>query len=217
MPRKTDAQLRKEIELYWPGGTGGGGSRRGGSKAGAVVKPHARTSTQCTRCSQYHTTEEHDRHAHGRVRPMAKKGKAKSKPKTSARPRSKSKKTAKPRAKTANPRKKSATRPRGPRKLSDAQMVSIVHRAVSAAPKRDRHDQGVYVSSVWNKVGKQFGMTLEEFKRWLVRRNAEQMLTLLRVDLVDTADPNKVEKSYIYDMGAVFDLIRDPEHRDLFS
>lgn len=200
MPRKTDAQLRKEIELYWPGGTGGGGSRRGGSKAGAVVKPHARTSTQCTRCSQYHTTEEHDRHAHGRSRTITKKGKAKSKPKTSAKPR-----------------KKTSTKPRSPGKLSDAQMVNIVHRAVSAAPKRDRHDRGVYVSSVWNKVGKRLGMTLEEFKRWLVRRNAEQMLTLLRIDLVDTADPDKVEKSYIYDMGAVFDLILDPEHQDRFS
>ena len=207
MPRKTDAQLRKEIELYWPGGMGGGGRRRSGSKVGAVVKPHARTSAQCTRCSQYHTTEEHDRHAHGRSRPIAKKGKAKSKPKTSA----------KPRAKTAKPRAKTATRPQGPGKLSDAQMVNIVHRAVRAAPKIDRHDQGVYVSSVWSKVGKRLGMTLEEFKRWLLRRNAEQMLTLLRVDLVDTADPDKLEKSYIYDMGAVFDLIRDPEHRDLFS
>lgn len=213
MPRKTDAQLRKEIELYWPGGMGGGGRRRSGSKVGAVVKPHARTSAQCTRCSQYHTTEEHDRHAHGRSRPIAKKGKAKKGKTTKGKPKT----SAKPRAKSAKPRAKSAAKPRSSGKLSDAQMVNIVHRAVSAAPKRDRHDQGVYVSSVWSKVGKRLGMTLEEFKRWLVRRNAEQMLTLLRVDLVDTADPNKVEKSYIYDMGAVFDLIRDPEHRDPFS
>lgn len=196
---KTDAQLRKEIELYWPGGSGGGGRRRGPSKVGAVVRPHARTSPRCTRCSQYHTTEEHDRHARGGT---AKRAQAERAPKK--------------RAKAKRPPEKS-TRSRAPREpLSDAQKVNLVMKAVRGAPRQDRHSGGVYVASAWRRAGKRLGMTLEEFKRWLVKRNAEQALTLVRVDLVDTADPRKLEESYIYDMGATFDIIQDPHHRDRF-
>lgn len=198
--KKTDAQLRREIEttLYWPGGSGGGGRRRGSSKAGAVVRPHARTSERCTRCSQYHTTAEHGRHGRGGATPRVK-----AKPGPKAKPRKVTRREARPPVKT-----------RGP--LSDAKKVDLVLRAVRGAPERDRHDRGVYVSSVWSRVGKRIGMTLEEFKRWLVRKNAEQALTLLRVDLVDTADPEKLDKSYISDLGAVFDLIKDDHRRDRF-
>lgn len=209
MPKKTDAQLRREIEaaLYWPGGSGGGGSRRGRSKIGSVVKPHARTSTQCKRCSQYHTTEEHDRHAHGGWIPRA----TKPKPKKESKAKVKAKKSTKaPSGSAAKPQKTRGS-------LSDAQKIVIVRRAVTNAPARDRHDQGVYISSVWDKVGKRLGMTLEQFKQWLVIKNREQAITLLRVDLVDTANPDKLEKSYIYDMGATFDLIKDDEHRNRFQ
>ena len=104
---------RTGAEPYWPGGSGGGGSRRAKIGQAVVVKPHARTSTTCTRCAQYHSTAEHDRHARGakakaksKSRPKAKakaKAKAKVKSKVKAKSKRKAKAKSRPKAKTKAP------------------------------------------------------------------------------------------------------------------
>ncbi len=201
MPKKkTGAQLRKEIEsyLYWPGGEGGGGARRGSPTRSAVVRPHARTSPRCTKCSQFHTAAEHERHAHAKPAPKAKS------------------KSAKPRISKPVSRPTRSTRPSVPRApkvaATEQDRVDIVREVVREAPRADRFGDGVYVISVWNKVKSRLHIpSLDQFKNWLVSKNAEQAITLQRIDLVDMADPKKTEESAIHSYGALFDQIRDDD------
>lgn len=133
---KSAKQLNAEIsglltrtgaEPYWPGGDGGGGSGRPRGGRSAVVKPHARTTATCTRCSQYHTTEEHERHAGARSRGPAKSArstrrarskvakkkttrKVRAKKMTAKTTRTTTKRTAKKRTARATPRKSSSAK-----------------------------------------------------------------------------------------------------------
>jgi hypothetical protein len=83
--RKSTAQIKREIRdilaeetaLFYPGGDGGGGSKR--KRAGTpVVKPHQRTSSGCRECSRLHSMAQHAAHggksiAAGRPKESAKK------------------------------------------------------------------------------------------------------------------------------------------------
>lgn len=208
--KKTGAQLRKEIEsyLYWPGGEGGGGARRGSPTRSAVVRPHARTSPRCTKCSQFHTTADHERHA-GSDAPVRAPNRAGSATKAKAKP-------AKPRISKPVSKPTRSTRPNVPKApkvaATEQDRIDIVREVVRKAPRADRFSDGVYVSSVWSKVKSRLHIpSLDQFKNWLVSKNAEQAITLSRIDLVDMADPKKTEESAIHSYGALFDLIRDDD------
>lgn len=186
--------------LYWPGGSGGGGQRRGGSRAGAVVRPHPRTSPSCKRCGQYHTTAEHARHAGGARTARAGKSGSPGKSKRG-------------KAKKAKPKPRATGTGRRPH---DGQLLELVRETVAATPRSRRYDvdDGVFVSEVYRQIGKRIGMSLPEFKHWLVEQNQAQRLQLVRLDLVDMVPKHVVEESEIRDHGASFHQIVDAARRD---
>ncbi len=193
--------------LYYPGGDGGGGHRRGRGSAGAVVLPHARTSPHCTLCPKYHTTAEHLRHAGKKTRktpapPVLRSRKARRQPSrasraTQASPASKSQRT------RATP--SAATSP--PPSLSP---VRLVLDAVRDMPSSGRFGPDkVFISEIWDRVGPRLGMSLDEFKRWLIVMNRDRILNLARADLTGYMDPEQVERSEIRDRGASFHFVID--------
>jgi hypothetical protein len=87
--------------------------------------------------------------------------------------------------------------------------------AVRSMPPSGRFGPGdVFISSVYDRVGNKIGMTLDQFKRWLVVQNRLQNLSLHRADMVDAMDPRKVDRSEIDDLGAQFHFIRDRDARE---
>lgn len=170
------AEIERDIRiaLYWPGGAGGGGSRRAGKTASPVVRPHKRTSPLCRLCNQFHTVKEHDAHAEGGTAGMQ---------------------PGKPRRKRPSP-----------------EPLAIVREAIRQIGPKGRYGRdNVFISALWRRVGSKLRMSLPEFKRWLIVQNREQNLSLTRADLVDDMDPKKVEDSEIYDLGATFHFVTDPE------
>jgi len=200
-------RTRGQDDLFWPGGAGGGGRRRSRSRAGAVVKPHARTSAHCKRCGQFHTTAEHRRHG---VPAPARAKKTRAKKGTSPRGRATSAKKrrrgSRATARTAAP----VGRP------DDARALALVLGAASQIRGRGRVGDQVFVSEVYRRVGRDLGMTLPEFKAWLVEQNRQQHLALARMDLVDMVPERLVSDSEIQHLNAEFHLIHDPSHRNSY-
>ncbi len=218
MARRSSAQLRKEIEgyLYWPGGDGGGGSRRGSGIESAVVKPHARTSPRCTKCAQFHTTAEHERHAGST--PVKRGGGVKAKAKkVDARPRTRAK------AKQADvgpgAKARATQETRNEREERDQLLVEMLARklldtAVRTAPASDRYGpHKVFVSRLWDRIGGDLRMTLPQFKAWLITLNRTEAADLARADLVGAMNPRDVERSEINDHGATFHFVLDRDAR----
>jgi hypothetical protein len=184
--------------LYYPGGSGGGGRRRGHGTSGAVVLPHARSNPRCRLCTRYHTTAEHGGHADGREsrRSAPKRLKRVSKV-------SKVSKARKGRAKT------SERAPRRPEATS-SDPVQIVQSALRDMPASGRFGPDkVFISDLWDRIGRRLSMSLDQFKRWLVTQNRLRTLDLARADLVGAMDPGKVERSEIRHLGADFHFVID--------
>ena len=228
---------RTGAEPYWPGGDGGGGSGRPRSGRSAVVKPHARTTARCTRCSQYHTTEEHERHAGARSRgqtiarkatkkKMATKKTATKKVKTTrgtAKSRT-TKKKAKSRTASARPPIATRTTPslvspgvaftRGQMDRGEADDVGLAARiksAIRAIGPEGRFGWKVFISEIWKRLRSYDSMSLPEFKTDLLRLNREGLIVLARADLVGAMDPAKVAASEITDRGSSFHFVLDPD------
>lgn len=88
--------------------------------------------------------------------------------------------------------------------------LEIVQAAVSSAPGSARYGRGnVFVYPLWKRVKAKLGMSLEQFKHWLVHENRAHHLVLARADMVDDMDPELVEKSEISDLGAQFHFVID--------
>lgn len=68
----------------------------------------------------------------------------------------------------------------------------------------------VYIAAIWDAVGDQIGMSLPEFKRWLIEQNRRGTLVLARGDLVGAMDRQLLARSEIQDRGAVFNFVMDP-------
>ena len=207
MEREIDQIARGGSALYYPGGSGGGGSRRGRGASGAVVLPHARTSKSCSLCTRYHTTAEHNRHSES-------KAKAKAKTKAKAKAKTKTKKTkVRAKAMTGTTRRESPSALARKTERIAAQIrdaLPTVLSAVKSMPSSGRFGPGdVFISAVYDKVGKKIGMTMDQFKRWLVIQNRKQNLSLHRADMVDAMDQRKVDRSEINDLGAQFHFIDD--------
>lgn len=200
--RKQSKAKPKSAARYWPGGRGGGGSTRGAGCG--VVKPHARTTPTCARCSRFHTTEEHDRHARG-GRPPARQRRAEDA--RAAPPR-----RSKPKVAPATTRMTTAKLTRDPE--SRRRLAAAIAEAVAAVGPEGRYGpENVFISEVWKKLRPTTSLTETEFKRALVDLNREQLLQLERADLVSDMDPRKVEASEISDLGANFHFLTDASVR----
>jgi len=190
------AFLGAEATLYWPGGSGGGGSRKRVS-GDPVVRPHARTFPSCRRCGQFHTTAEHELEETGSV--PAQPGRA---------PRSKAPRAAS--AASIKPGRPAQRRPTSPARSP----LALVRHAVAAVKGPGRFgDRKVFVAALWQRVGRKLGMSLDEFKRWLFSQHRAGALQLARADLVAAMDPKLVANSEIRVPGAEFHFVVDPEPR----
>ncbi len=95
--------------------------------------------------------------------------------------------------------------------------LDLVLGAARAMPTSGRYGaQNVFVSALWDRVGSRLGMSLDQFKRWLLAQNRQQHLTLGRADLIDDMDPDQVERSEIEDLGSYFHFVLDrgARHRE---
>lgn len=190
--RDIAALLGPEATLYWPGGSGGGGSRRRVS-GNPVVRPHARTSPSCRRCGQFHTTAEHELEETGSV---------------PAQPGRRAPRTASTAA--SSPPRPAQRRPTSPA----SSPLALVRHAVAAVRGPGRFgDRKVFVFALWQRVGRKLGMSLDEFKQWLFSQHRARALQLARADLVSAMDPKLVASSEIRVPGAEFHFVVDPEPR----
>jgi len=214
-----------DARLYYPGGDGGGGRRQKRGGSGAVVLPHARTSSRCSLCTKYHTTREHLRHARGGapMPPRAPKAArtAKAGRRSKKRPKKKARGPAKEKPRRKAPRLSEPSQP-APRKttggvrrppvaaVAPQAAIGIVLDAVRGMPVAGRFGpEKVFVSEIWDRVGGRLGMSLQQFKAWLVDRNRAGDLTLARADLVGAMDPDQVRRSEIDVHGATFHFVLD--------
>ncbi len=216
------AFLGGDVALYWPGRAGGGGSRRRVKGKVPVVRPHARTSPACRWCGRFHTTAEHD------VEPGAghqvpelrtsrnRRSRTKDKASRSSRPRTKDKasRNSRSRAKGNAVRATKATSSRKAKRAAGRPAhspLSLVHGAVTKVKGAGRFgDRKVFVSALWQRVGRKLGMSLAEFKVWLAAQHRAGSLQLARADLVAAMDPKLVASSEIQDRGAEFHFVVDP-------
>ena len=260
MASKSPAKLKREIDeylgqptggLFFPGGSGGGGSTR--SRPGsAVVKPHARTSPRCDKCTRYHTTEEHDLHGDPipgsttipKKRTAAKKkATAKKKPSAKKKTTTKKKKPAakkkkatakkKPAAKKKTTAKKKTAANKRPKKIAakltasedkapageteSERKVRLVTTAVKNVPASGRYGKvKVFISAIYDRVGKKIGMTMPQFKQWLIQNNQMRNIDLARADLIGAMDPKLVSESEINDKGATFHFVIDRSVKEAY-
>jgi len=158
----------------------------------------------------------------------AKKAKKTTRKKATKRPA----KRAKPRKKTARSTKKraGAGRRAGARKRRPAKKKAKKHRATAATdpppaasplsvvleavrsmPSAGRFGpERVYISDAYHRVGRRLGMSLPQFKAWLVGENREANLSLARADSRGDMPADKLDESEIRDLGAEFHFILDP-------
>ena len=175
---KASKQIKAEVDLalYYPGGIDGGGSARSSRGKTGVVRPHTRTSTSCTKCGQFHTLAEHERH--GRTNPRTIRPKA---------------------ARTTRPKAATRTRPKATTQSnSDAntELGTAVARTVRDAPASSRFGpRKVWISKIWPHVRKATSMSLDAWKQWLIREHQAGRLVLARADLVQAMDPKLVAAS----------------------
>jgi hypothetical protein len=72
----------------------------------------------------------------------------------------------------------------------------------------------VFVSEIWRSMQddpRAKGLSLDQFKRWLLIANRDSDLTLARADLVGAMNPKLVADSEITDRGATFHFVIDPD------
>lgn len=88
----------------------------------------------------------------------------------------------------------SSSSPRPARTLLDD--VATVKQAIRSIHGAGRFgDRKVFISELWRRVGGELGLSLDEFKRWIVARHRAQDLRLARADFVSAMDPRLVAAS----------------------
>lgn len=91
-------------------------------------------------------------------------------------------------------------------------LLAVVRETIPRIGTDGRFGEKVYVSSIWRtierdrKVG---ALSLDEFKRWLLRANRDGSLVLARADLIGAMDAKQVAESEINDRGATFHFVLD--------
>lgn len=129
----------------------------------------------------------------------------------------------KPRRRSAPARTTRATKrtstpgaPGTPGAPTDADALPIVIEALRGIRGRGRFgDRKVFVSELHERVEPELGMTLSEFKHWLLRQHFARKLVLARADLVAAMDPDLVRESEIdhNNRAATFHFVVDPSVR----
>ena len=95
-----------------------------------------------------------------------------------------------------------------PKLLEDP--VAVVRRTAEEMGSGGRFHSKVYIAAIWDAAADQLGMSLPEFKRWLIEQNRRGTLLLARGDLVGAMDRQLLARSEIQDRGATFHFVMDP-------
>lgn len=93
--------------------------------------------------------------------------------------------------------------------------LSAVVAAIPAIRGRERFgDRKVFIAALWDRVGDAIGMSLAEFKRWLIEQHRRRRLVLARADLVAAMPYDLVSRSEAQTegdyAGAAFHFVVDP-------
>lgn len=104
--------------------------------------------------------------------------------------------------------------PRAPAWTTHVDPLVAVTNSIRSMPVSGRFGHKVFVSAIWDQIGRRIGMDLPTFKRWLLDQNRQGNLTLARADLVGAMDPILVKESEILDRGATFHFVLDKDTLD---
>lgn len=91
-------------------------------------------------------------------------------------------------------------------------LLEVVRETISRIGAEGRFGEKVYVSAIWRRIErdrKAGDLSLDHFKRWLVRANRDGWLVLARADLIGAMDAKQVNESEINDRGATFHFVLD--------
>ena len=94
-------------------------------------------------------------------------------------------------------------------------LIEAVRDAIPRIGAEGRFGEKVYVSAIWRTIErdrKAGDLSLDHFKRWLVRANRDGWLVLARADLIGAMDAKQVNESEINDRGATFHFVLDPRN-----
>jgi hypothetical protein len=97
--------------------------------------------------------------------------------------------------------------------LSDPELAKLVLDAAASETAGRFGDRKIFVSGLHRRLtgaGEPLAsMTLDEFKRRLVRLNEQRLLTLARADYASAMDPDEVRASHIHDLNRDFHFVLD--------
>jgi len=108
-----------------------------------------------------------------------------------------------------------STRPTPPDGQATQNLLEVVRETISRIGAEGRFGEKVYVSAIWRTLErdrKAGELSLDHFKRWLVRANRDGWLVLARADLIGAMDAKQVNESEINDRGATFHFVLDPRN-----
>lgn len=91
-------------------------------------------------------------------------------------------------------------------------LLEVVRETIPRIGAEGRFGEKVYVSAIWRTIErdrKAGELSLDHFKRWLVRANRDGWLVLARADLIGAMDAKQVNESEINDRGATFHFVLD--------
>jgi len=94
-------------------------------------------------------------------------------------------------------------------------LLEVVRETIPRIGAEGRFGEKVYVSAIWRTIErdrKAGELSLDHFKRWLVRANRDGWLVLARADLIGAMDAKQVNESEINDRGATFHFVLDPRN-----
>lgn len=86
----------------------------------------------------------------------------------------------------------------------------VVRAAIRRVPESGRFGPNkVFIADLYDAVAGEIGMSLPQFKRWLVGANREGVVLLARADTLGEMDDAQVSRSEIRDLGATFHFVLD--------
>lgn len=91
-------------------------------------------------------------------------------------------------------------------------LLEVVRETIPRIGAEGRFGEKVYVSAIWRTIERDHkagDLSLDHFKRWLVRANRDGWLVLARADLIGAMDAKQVNESEINDRGATFHFVLD--------
>jgi len=94
-------------------------------------------------------------------------------------------------------------------------LLDVVRDTIPRVGADGRFGEKVYVSAIWHTIErdrKAGDLSLDHFKRWLLRANRDGWIVLARADLIGAMDVKQVNESEINDRGATFHFVLDPRN-----